>query len=334
MEEAVMIASLVRRVLRFARFVCLFTLCVTAGAETPQTDYPRKSIRLLVPFAPGGGVDMVARLVAQQVTKNWSQSIVVDNRGGGGGIIGTNTVAKSLPDGYTMLLASISLAYAPALYPRLPYDTEKELAPVLLVSTQPSLLAAHPDVPAKSVLELVALAKSRPGEIRYGSGGNGSASHLATELLRAVANINLVHVPYKGIGPATSSLIAGEIHIALTNMASLQHVRSGRLRGFAVTGSTRAKAAPELPTMVEAGLPGYEFNGWYGLLVPARTPNAIIAKINEEFNRGLATPDLQERLARAGVEPLGGTPGQFATYLAAEIKKWGKVVQEAGIRLE
>lgn len=299
-----------------------------------SSDYPRKSVRLIVPYAAGGGVDIIARIVAQKVSDAWGQSIVVDNRGGAGSTIGTNIVAKSTPDGYTVLLTSISIAYTPALYRKLPFDTERELAAVILITKQPSVLVVHPTLPAKSVSELVALAKSKPGGIRYGSGGSGSASHLATELFRATANINVAHVPYKGIGPATTALMAGETDMVITNMASLQHVRSGKLRALAVTGSTRANVALELPTIAEAGLPGYEFDGWYGVLVTARTPNAIINKINEEFNRALAAHDVRERLASAGIEPLGGTPEQFATYLASEIKKWTKVVRTVGIHAD
>ncbi|MBI3068293.1 MAG: tripartite tricarboxylate transporter substrate binding protein [Betaproteobacteria bacterium] len=306
----------------------------TSRPEAPP-DYPQKSVRLVVPFAPGGGTDIIARLLAQKVGAAWGQSLVVDNRGGGGGTIGANIAAKSAPDGYTVLLTSLSIAYTPALYKKLPYDPEKEFGPVTLVVTQPNLLVVPPSLPVKSVAELIALAKSRAGEIRYGSGGSGSAPHLATELFRATAGITLVHVPYKGGGPALTGLMAGEAHLMIAGTALLlPHVRAGRLRALAATGMTRARAAPELPTVAEAGLPGYEFDTWYGLLVPARTPGAIIGKINEEFNRALAAHDVQERLAGAGFESLGGTQKRFAAYLKAEMRKWTTVVREANIRID
>ncbi len=314
----------------------------TAHAQSMQTsrpgapsDYPHKSIRLVVPFAPGGGTDIIARLLAQKVGAAWGQSIVVDNRGGAGGTIGTNTAAKATPDGYTLLLTSISVAFSPALYRKLPYDTEKELAPVTLIVVQPNLLTVHPGLPVKSVPELVALAKSKPGEIRYSSGGTGSASHLATELFRATANISLIHVPYKGGGPAITALLAGETHMMVPNIVtSLPHIKAGRMRALAVTGMTRAKSLPELPTIAEAGVPGAEFDGWYGLLVPAKTPSAIVRKINEEFNRALAAQDVRERFADAGFEPLGGTQEKFAAYLKAETKKWTTVVRKANIQID
>ena len=297
--------------------------------------YPDKPIRLIVPFAPGGGSDIIARLLAQKVATAWGQAVVVDNRGGGGSTIGTSMVARAVPDGYTILLTSISVAYLPALYSKLSYDTEKDLDPVTLLVTQPNLLVVHPAVPAQSVAELIALAKSRPGEIRYGSAGSGSSGHLAAELFRTTAGIDMVHVPYKGGGPAVPALIAGEVHVVILGMATLlPHVRSGRVRALAVTGATRAKGVPELATIAEAGLPGAEYETWYGLLAPAGTPSAIISKLNETFNRALAAQDVQERLAGIGVEPLGGTQQKFAAYLKSEIKKWTTVVRGANIRID
>ncbi len=307
---------------------------------TPQkalSDYPRRSIRFIIPFAPGGGTDLIARLLAQKVSEAWGQPIVVDNRAGGGSTIGMNTAAKSAPDGYTLLLASMSIASSPALYRELPYDTEKELAPVTLLATQPHLLAVHPAVPAKSVTELIALARSKPGEIRYATSGGGASDRLAAVLFLTTTKINqnLVHVPYKGASLSVNATIAGEVHMLITPIAPvLPFSRTGRLRGLAVTGATRAKVAPELPTIAEAGVPGYEFDGWYGLLVPSRTPTAIIKKINEGFNRALAMQEVQERLADIGIEPLGGTQEKFAVYLKAEIRKWTKVIKEADIHLD
>ena len=301
----------------------------------PAPDFPRKPVRVIVPIPPGGGTDAVARLVTPKVGEAWGQSIVIDNQGGGGTTIGTSNAVKSPPDGYTLLLTSLSLAYVPALYRNLAYDTEKDLAPVMLVATQPSMLVVHPSLPVTSVAQLIALAKSRAGQILYSSGGTGSPSHLAVELLRARAGIQLTHVPYKGGGPAGIAAITGEAQMTITNVSSLlAHVRSGRLRALAVTGTARAKAVPELPTIADAGLVGYEFEVWYALLAPAKTPLAIVRKINEDFNRALAARDLQERFAGVGIEAAGGTPQQFADYLNTEIRKWAQVVAVAGIKGE
>lgn len=297
--------------------------------------YPDKPVRMLVPFAPGGGSDIVARLLAQKTGVLWNQSVVVDNRGGGGGVAGTNAVAKSAPDGYTLLLTSISIAYAPALYGSLPYDTERELAPCVLLVVQPSILGVHPALPVKSVAELIALAKAKPSEIRYSSGGGGSAPHLAAEIFRSTAGIQLTHVPYKGGGAIVTAVLSGEVQMLFAGVASLMpHIKAGRLRALAVTGTTRSKAAPDLPSIAEAGLPGAEFDGWYGLLLPAATPRDIVARINADYNKVLAAADVQERLLASGFEPLGGTPQKFADYLRSETRKWTKVVRDANIRIE
>ena len=297
--------------------------------------YPDKPVRMLVPFAPGGGSDIAARLLAQKTGVLWNQSVVVDNRGGGGGVAGTNAVAKSAPDGYTLLLTSISIAYAPALYGSLPYDTERELAPCVLLVVQPSILGVHPALPVKSVAELIALAKTKPGESRYSSGGGGSAPHLAAEIFRSTAGIQLTHVPYKGGGAIVTAVLSGEVQMLFAGVASLMpHIKVGRLRALAVTSTTRSKAAPDLPSIAEAGLPGAEFDGWYGLLLPAATPRDIVARINADYNKVLAAADVQERLLVSGFEPLGGTPQKFADYLRSETRKWTKVVREANIRIE
>ena len=297
--------------------------------------YPDKPVRMLVPFAPGGGSDIVARLLAQKTGVLWNQSVVVDNRGGGGGVAGTNAVAKSAPDGYTLLLTSISIAYAPALYGLLPYDTERELAPCVLLVVQPSILGVHPALPVKSVAELIALAKAKPSEIRYSSGGGGSAPHLAAEIFRSKAGIQLIHVPYKGGGAIVTAVLSGEVQMLFAGVASLMpHIKAGRLRALAVTGTTRSKATPDLPSIAEAGVPGAEFDGWYGLLLPAATPRDIVARINADYNKVLAAADVQERLLASGFEPLGGTPQKFADYLRSETRKWTKVVRDANIRIE
>ena len=312
--------------------VLLFAWPVAGHA---QTDYPRKPIRLIVPSAPGGGTDLVARMIAQKTGEAWGQSVIVENNSGGATTIGTNLVARSAPDGYTLLMTTANFAFIPAVNSKLPYDPEKDFAPVVVTVTQSDCLAVHPGVPARSVVELIALAKSKPDEIRYGSGGNGSVGHFAAELFRSMARIKLVHVPYKGTGPASTALISGEIHLQIANVASLlPSIKSGRVRALAVTGVHRAKIVPELPTIAEAGVPGYEFDNWYGLWAPAGTPVAIIKKVNEEVNRALASPALQARFAESGIETMGGSPERFAAYLSSELKKWSTVARDAGIKAD
>jgi tripartite-type tricarboxylate transporter receptor subunit TctC len=299
------------------------------------TTYPQRSIRLLVPFSPGGGTDIIARVTSLKVSDAWGQPIVVDNRTGGGGTIAAQTVATAVADGYTLLMPSISIAYTPAIYSKLPYDTDKDLVPVMLIATQQNLLVVNPSVPVKSVLELVALAKAKPGEIRVATGGAGASDHLAMELFQMSAGLKLVNIPYKGQVPGTNALIGGEVHMQISPMASLYpHVQSGKLRGLAVTGSARARTAPELPTIAEAGLPGYEFYVWYALLAPAGTPRPVISKINEGFNRALNAPEVRDRLASIGIDALGGTQEKFAAFLKSEMSKWSKVAKQANIKVD
>ncbi len=297
--------------------------------------YPSKPIRLIVPFAPGGGTDIIARLVAQELSQIWEQSVVVDNRGGSGGIVGTQLAAKSAPDGHTMVLCSLALSYAPALYSKLPYDTEKDFAPISLVATQPFVYVVIPSLGANSLQELIALAKSKPGEIRYGSGGSGGASHLGTELLRVMTGIDVTHIPYKGTGPALTAMLAGEIQMQLIGISSVvPHMKSGRMRALAVSGARRSSAAPEVPTVAESGVPGYAFDVWYGMLFPAGTPRAIISKANDGIKRVLGSQALAQRFAAAGLEPAGNSPEEFSRMIRSEIVKWGKVVASAKIRVE
>lgn len=306
-----------------------------AQKPPPEANYPSKPIRLVVPFAPGGGTDIIARLVAHDLSQAWGQSVVVDNRGGGGGIIGAEIAARSAPDGYTMMLCSLGFSYAPSLYRKLPYDTQKDFLPISVVATQPFVYVVLPSLPANSMKELIALAKAKPGELRYGSGGAGGSSHLGTELLRVMTGINLVHVPYKGTGPALTAMLAGEIHVQLIGISSVvPHMKTGRMRALAVSGAKRSPAAPELPTVAESGVPGYAFDVWYGMLFPAGTPRTILGKANAELNRALKSPALGQRFAAVGLEPAGTTPEEFANHLRAEIAKWRKVVESANIRIE
>ena len=297
--------------------------------------YPHKPIRLVIPFAPGGGTDIIGRLVGQELTDTMGQPVVIDNRGGSGGTVGTNIVAKADPDGYTIGLCSLGFSYAPALYAKLPYDTEKDLAPITLTATQPFVYTAHPSLGVNNMKELIALAKARPGYIRYGSGGAGGASHLGTELLRNITGIELTHVPYKGTGPALTAAIGGEIHIQLIGMSSVvPHLKSGRLKLLAVSGGKRSPAAPDMPTVIESGIPGYVFDVWYGMLLPGRTPPVIVNKLNTEMNRALKNPALVQRFAAAGLDAGGNSPEAFRNLIRDEIVKWRKVVAAANIKID
>ena len=315
--------------------IAMVAMASFASTAVSAQHYPIRPIRLLVPFAPGGGTDIIARLVAQDLGQAWGQPVVVDNRGGGGGIVGTEIAAKAAPDGYTMMLCSLGLSYAPALYSKLPYDTEKDLLPISLVATQPFVYVVIPSLGVGSMKELIALAKAKPGEIRYGSGGSGGSSHLGTELLRTMTGINLVHVPYKGTGPALTAMLGGEIQMQLIGISSVvPHMKSGRMRALAVSGAKRSAAAPEVPTVAEAGVPGYAFDVWYGMLYPAGTPRAIVGKANASINDVLKSPALAQRFAAVGLEPAGSTPEAFAKLIRSEMAKWRKVVKEANIRIE
>lgn len=297
--------------------------------------YPTKPVRVVVPVPPGGGTDLIARLVTSKMAELWQQQTVVDNQSGAGGTIGTHNVARSAPDGYTLLIISLNIAYAPALYRDLPYNVERDLVAIAPLATQPSMLAVHPSLPVRTVSQLIALARARPGEIRYSSGGSGSATHLPIELFRSAANIRLTHVPYKGGGPAALAVMTGEVQMTIATVTTLlPHVNAGKLRALAVTGARRSKAAPELPSVADSGLPGYQYEVWYGVFGPARIPAGIVGKLNEDFHRAIASPDIQNRFSGLGIEPSVGTPQQFAAYVGAEIKKWAKVVSEAGIRIE
>lgn len=320
------------------RTLLLLIVAVIMGAaalDTPAQAYPTKPVRMIVPFAPGGGTDIIARLVAQELTQTWGQTVVVDNRGGSGGVIGTQLAVRSTPDGHTMVLCSLGLSYAPALYSKLPYDTEKDLLPISLVATQPFIYVVTPSLGVGSMKDLIALARSKPGQIRYGSGGAGGSSHLGTELLRTMTGIELVHVPYKGTGPALTAMLAGEIQVQLIGISSVvPHMKTGRMRALAVSGARRSAAAPEVPTVAESGVAGYAFDVWYGMLFPAGTPRAIVGKVNTDINRVLKSAALGQRFAAVGLEPSGNSAEAFAKMLRAEIAKWRKVVKAANIRVE
>lgn len=315
---------------------------VTANAVSAQgtvrastRDYPTKPVRMIVPLAPGGGSDIVGRIVALELFNRWGQTVVVDNRPGAGSTVGTSIAAKAPADGYTVLVSSSSIAISPALYKNLDFDIRRDLAGVTLIASQPSILAVHSSVPAGSVKELIALARAHPGKLAYASAGPGSATHLGTELLKYTAGIDLLHIPYKSAGQATFALLSGETQILLTNMASvLPHVRSGRIKALGVSSLKRSPLAPDLPTVAEAGVPGFEYTTWYGMLVPAGTPQFIVNRLQADVSNTIKTSQLRERFAAQGLDIYGTSPAEFGTYLNTEIAKWHKVVRMAGVRVE
>lgn len=305
-----------------------------AGVAASQP-YPVKAIRFIVPFSPGGGTDLVARIVGQKLNEAWSQPVVIDNRPGAGSTVGTALAVNAPADGYTILMSSISMAFEATLYKNLPFDPVRDLAPVSLVASQPNMVVVNPALPVKSVKELVALAKAKPGSINYAAAGNGSGPHLAAELLKLLAGIDLTQVNYKGTGPALNDLLGGQVQMMVSVVAStLPHVRNGRLRALAVTGSTRSPSMPDIPTLAEAGVENYEFNTWYGIQVPARTPPRIINRLNAEVIRTLRVADVQQRFSAAGLEPLSITPEAFGAMIRSEIAKWAKVAKAAGVTVQ
>jgi len=290
---------------------------------------------MIVPLAPGGGSDIVGRIVATALSDYWGQSVVIDNRPGAGSTVGTAMVAKAPPDGYTLLVSSSSIAISPALYKNLSFDIRRDFAGITLLASQPSILAVHASVAANNVRELVALAKAQPGKLAYASAGTGSATHLGTELLKYSAGIDLLHIPYKSAGLATSALLSNEAQVLLTNMASvLPHVKSGRIKALGISSLKRSALAPDLPSVAESGVPGFEYTTWYGMLAPQGTAAAIINRIQADTAKTMRAPQLQERLAAQGLEVFASTPVEFERFLAGEITKWDKVIRSAGIRAE
>ena len=328
--------SITRRHAVLRALVCACAAaCGSAHAQTTSSAaYPSKPIRIIVPFAPGGPNDILGRLIAQRFTETWGQQAIVENRAGAGTIIGTDVVAKAPPDGYTLLITSTSTATTPSLVKKLPYDTLRDLAPVVLMAASPNLLVVHPSLPAKSVKELIAVAKARPGEVAFGSGGNGTSTHLAGEILRVRSGAKMVHVPYKGAGPSTVGVLSGEVSWMFGSILPLMpYMKAGRLRALGVSSLKRASVLPEVPTVAES-LPGFEASPWHGVSVPAGTPRDIVAKLNQEIARILNAPDVRSRMAAEGTEILTGTPEQFGAFMKADVEKWAKVIREAGIQAQ
>lgn len=312
--------------------ICAFCSGHFAGI-TLASDFPDRSLRLVVPFPPGGGTDIVARALAQKLGEAWKQNVVVDNRGGAGGNIGTELVARAVPDGYTLLIVISSFTVNPSIFKQLSWDPVRDFAPVSKVGSSAYMLVVHPSVPARSVSELIALARAKPDALSFGSSGIGSPLHLAGELLKMRAHINMVHVPYKGAGPAIIDLLSGQVQVLFgSSVTMLPHIRNGRLRALATTSAARLTAAPETPTMAEAGVPDCEVDGWYGILAPAGTPPDRVRKLSDQLAAILRTPQMRELFAKDGREAMGSTPEEFARFIAAEIAKWSKVVSATGIK--
>ena len=309
-------------------------LAQTAALTTTQP-YPTKAVRVIVPFAPGGTNDVLGRIVAEKLGERLAQSFVVDNRAGANSVVGSEIVARANPDGYTLLIVSAGFAVNPSISRALPYDTERDFAPIGLVGGGPYLMVVHPSVPAKTVREFVAWVKLRPGQVNYASVGAGSPPHLAAELLRITAGIDMQHIPYKGGAAVLPDLMAGRVSMFFGSISTLQpHVQAAKLRAIAVTTAQRASAMPELPTFIESGLAGYEVNGWYGLLAPGKTPRAIVNRLNGELRQVLADPETQARITASGMDAAPGTAEEFAALIRSEIVKWAKVVRAAGIKPE
>jgi tripartite-type tricarboxylate transporter receptor subunit TctC len=307
-----------------------------APSASAQAPFPSKPIRIVVPFPPGGTTDILARAAAQKMTEAWKEQVVVDNRPGAGGNIGAELVAKAPPDGYTMLMGTVGThAINPSLYAKMPYDHVKDFAPVILVASVPNVLVVHPSVPANTVQELIAYAKANPGKINFASSGSGTSIHLAGELFKTMAGVQMAHVPYKGSAPAIADLLGGQVQIMFDNLPSaLPQIRGGKLRALAVTSAQRAPALPDVPTVAESGLPGFEASSWFGLLAPAGSPRDAIVKVNGEVDRWLASPEAKEKLTSQGANAAGGSPEDFARHIAAETAKWQQVVKASGAKVD
>jgi tripartite-type tricarboxylate transporter receptor subunit TctC len=315
-------------------FVSLVFMAATTSA--PAQQYPTKAVRLIVGFPAGGTSDIMARLTGQKLSEAWGQTFIIDNRPGAGGNIGTELVAKAAPDGYTLLVSPGStLTSNPAVYSKVPFDTVRDFAPVTMIAGVPNALVVHPSVPASNVKELIALAKSRPGQLAYASTGAGQSTHLSAELLKTSAGINMIHVPYKGSAPALTDIVAGQVSVMFDNLPSvLPFIKSGRLKPLAVSSAARSRALPEVPTVAESALPGFDVTVWFAVLAPAATPREIVNRLNAEVVKAVKTQDMRERLAQQGAEAIGNTPEDFAAIIKRDLAKWAKVVKDANIKLD
>lgn len=313
--------------------VLLFT-AVLAGESLAQT-YPARPVRMVVPTAAGGGADFIARAIAPKLSERLGQQVIVDNRPGAGSMIGSAVVAKSPADGYTLLLGFIALATNPNMYKKVPYDAQRDFAPITLAVVSPHVIVVHPSLPVKSVTELITLARAHPGELNFASAGSGTGPHLAMELFMSMAKVKMVHIQYKGSAPAVIAVLSGHVPVmAASILTGIPHVRSGRFRALGVTSTKRSAAAPEIPSVAEAGLPNYEMVQWYGFLAPAHTPKEIIGRLHSELSHILSLPDVKERLLSDGAEPVGSTPEEFARFIGSQTEMWARVSRVAGIKPE
>jgi tripartite-type tricarboxylate transporter receptor subunit TctC len=319
-------------ILAFAGIIATGALAQGAAERTAQA-YPARPIHLVVPFPPGGSTDILARALALKLAEGFAQAVIIDNRPGAGGSIGAEAAARAAPDGHTIMMGHLgTLAVNPAIYKNLPYDPVKSFAPVALMAMVPSVLVVNPQVPAHSAAELVAYARANPGKLTYGSAGSGSTSHLTTEYFKLATGTDILHVPYKGIGPMLTDLISGQLSLGFNGApAVMAHVNSGRLRALAVTGAKRLPSLPRIPTLDEAGVKGFDASGWYGIVAPAGTPAEIVLRLNSEIRRIMQTPELRARLDAEGAIPAAGSPQEFGAFIASEIARWGAVLKRAGI---
>lgn len=314
----------------------LFAMLAACPQSASAQSYPTRPIKLIVPFAPGGGNDTVARTIGQRLAALLGQPVVVENRAGAGGVLGAEVAAKAPPDGYTLFLGGVgSQVINPSLHAHLSYDAAKDFTPVALLASAPLVLVVHPSVPASSVKELIALARAKPGQLNYASNGNGSSSHLAALMFDSMAGVEMVHVPYKGLAPALTDLLSGQVQLMFSSVVAIvPHIKSGSLKPLGVSGAKRLSLMPDLPTIAEAGVPGYSTSSWYGILVPAGTPHDIVMRLNKEINVVLRDPEVRRALANDGADPVGGTPEEFAAYINTETARLGKLVKDARIQID
>ena len=326
-----MIVSVSIRRVRVAALLLLAAAAVSASAQ----EFPVKPVRWIVPYAPGGSSDILARLIGQKIAESWGRAVIVDNRPGAAGNIGTEVVAHAAPDGYTLLLVASTFAMNPSVYPKLAFDPVNDFAPVTMIMWQPFILSAHPSLPVTSVRQLIALARQHPGELNFSSGGSGTSGHIAAALFETMANVKLTHVPYRSMGPAITALLTGEVQLSFnTSIAVSPYVRMGKVRPLGVTGLKRIAALPAVPTIAEAGVPGYEEGAWQGVLAPAATPRAMIARLNQDLVRTIKARETSARIEDVGADVVAGTPEEFAAAIKADMQKYAKLVKAAGIRAE
>jgi tripartite-type tricarboxylate transporter receptor subunit TctC len=319
-----------------ARLAVLGVVIALASPAALSQSFPAKPVKLVIPFPPGGSLDNVGRLLAQKISESWGQPIVVENRPGAGGNVGADAVAKSPPDGYTVVMGALSThAVNPSLYPKMPYDAVKDFAPISLVAITPNVLVVNSALPVNSLKDLIAYAKANPGKVNFGSGSNGSAGHLAGELFKVDTGTDVAHIPFKGGAPATQALLAGDTQFMFDNLANaMAQLKGGKIKAIAVTTAQRSKLAPELPTMAEAGMPGFDISTWFGILAPAGTPSDVVAKWNAELVKALNAPDVREKMMAQGAEPSPTTPAEFASFIAREREKYARIIKASGAKVD